>query len=602
MSGASNPLAPGRQREIAERDALDDIDAVLARLRDALPSVNDETLRPHIDKLSAFAAGAALVMEHRPAQIDQAMVDRLASLLSDIGQVRLPVRDRDLGFTQGLDKVTGAQGQMVIALRAALDAAKALGIEPSKPDELTGAEVPRALTGKLTALFARMDILSSALDRLDAVSRTANAGPVEQRGLVNLYVGEMKVEQRLALLSLTIGDTTIDFDSLIRAVEAMVRLTGDFLATLRGWAERVSASIQTAAEGLLHPVRRVARGVRASVGWLAHKFQQARRRSEAEPPPDFSMDAVRELILPGAGVVSLAGAAPTVAYGTVLTPGAGTVSLAGAAPTVSTGTVNTTVAPGAGARCPSPALPPPSPQARLSTPAPTRAEPPPDFSMDAVRALVLAGKAVPADWVPLVTELDLSQSGLTDATPLAGLTALQSLDLRGTKVSDVTPLAGLAALQILDLRVTQVSDATPLAGLTALQTLDLGGTQVTDATPLAGLTALQRLDLNDTQVSDATPLAGLTALQTLDLGGTQVSDAAPLAGLAALQSLDLRGTQVSDATPLAGLTALEELDLKGTRVTDVSPLRQPKLKIRAGPGGPLRTSSAIRRRLFNPKP
>ncbi|HRK23786.1 MAG TPA: leucine-rich repeat domain-containing protein, partial [Beijerinckiaceae bacterium] len=40
---------------------------------------------------------------------------------------------------------------------------------------------------------------------------------------------------------------------------------------------------------------------------------------------------------------------------------------------------------------------------------------------------------------------------------------------------------------------TQITDAAPLAGLTALTTLDLSNTQITDAAPLAGLPALQRI-------------------------------------------------------------------------------------------------------------
>jgi Leucine-rich repeat (LRR) protein len=529
MSGALIPLPPGRQREIAVHEVLADLAPLLEQLRDALPLVNDAALRPGIDRLSDFAASATLVLDRRPDGIDQVLIDDIANLLGNLRQLRLPARDPDMGFTLGLREVNGAQGQIAMVMMATIAAAAEMGLRPSEPDiaRLDAAEVPKALlAGQVAALAARLDNVLAGLDRL----QTANAPT--QIGLVNFYLGEMRVETNLAKLSLTIGDTTIDFTSLTRAVEAMVRLTGDFLATLRGWAERVAAAIQTAGEGMLYPVWRVARGVRASVGWLAHKFYEARRRSEAEPLPDFSMHAVRELIL--------------------------------------------------------------------------------------------AGKEIPPVWVPLVTELDLSRSGLTDATPLAGLTALRSLDLRGTPVSDATPLAGLTALQRLDLSDTQVSDATPLAGLTALQRLDLSGTPVSDATPLAGLTALQYLELRGTPVSDATPLAGLTALQSLylwgtkvsdatplagltalqrlDLSDTQVSDATPLAGLTALQTLDLEGTQVSDVTPLAGLTALEELDLTRTRVTDVSPLRQLDLEIRGGPGGLVRAASAIRRRLFNPKP
>ncbi|MEM7454691.1 MAG: leucine-rich repeat domain-containing protein [Planctomycetota bacterium] len=171
-----------------------------------------------------------------------------------------------------------------------------------------------------------------------------------------------------------------------------------------------------------------------------------------------------------------------------------------------------------------------------------------------------------------VTRLNLTGTQVSDAGPLAGLTALKTLYLGGTQVSDAGPLAALTALERLDLIATQVSDAGPLAGLTALKTLDLSGTQVSDAGPLAALTALERLYLTGTQVSDAGPLAGLTALKNLYLRETQVSDAGPLAALTALERLYLSGTQVSDAGPLAALTVLKTLDLSGTQVSDAGPL------------------------------
>ena len=605
MSGAT-PLPLGRQRENAVQALLADLAPLLQQLREALPLVNDEALRPRLDRLRDFADSATSVLERRVGGTDQALIDDIASLLGNLHQVRLPTRDPEMGFTVGLQAVNGARGQIAMALYAILTAGNEMRLRPSQPEiaRIDTAELPKApLAGKLAALEKRLDDMVAGLDRLEAANTPTRIG------LVRFYLGEMRVELSLAKLSLTIGDTSIDFASLTRAVEAMVRLTGDFVATLRGWAERVAAPIRAAGDALLRPVRRVAGGVRAVVGWMSRKLRATGQHADAEPPAD-----------------------------------------------------------------------PPASDTEL----------PPDFSLDAVKALILAGKQVPPAWVPFVTVLDLSRSDLTDATSLAGLTALQTLDLGGTWVSDATPLAGLTALQalalwdtqvsdvtplaglialrvlslsgtqlsdvvslagltglqILDLSGTRVEDATPLAGLTGLQFLDLGrtqvsdvmplagltvlrsfdlrGTKVGDATPLAGLTtlqalnlsstrvidaaslagltALQSLNLSETQVSNATSLAGLTALRTLNLSVTQISDATPLASLAALQTLNLSGTQVSDASPLAGLTALETLDLTGTRVIDVSALQQPRLKVVGGPSSLTRAASAIRRTLFGPKP
>ena len=203
---------------------------------------------------------------------------------------------------------------------------------------------------------------------------------------------------------------------------------------------------------------------------------------------------------------------------------------------------------------------------------PAPAEPEAAFSLDEVKRRILAGEIIPAAWVPLVTQLDLSATNLIGVRPLGALTALQSLDLRSTHASDVTPLGALAALQSLNLRDTPVSDVTPLGALTALQSLNLRSTTVSDVRPLGALTALQSLDLGFTHVSDVRPLGALTALQSLDLWAAWVSDVTPLGALTALQSLKLTFAQVSDVTPLGALTALQSLDLMGTQVSDVRPL------------------------------
>jgi internalin A len=171
-----------------------------------------------------------------------------------------------------------------------------------------------------------------------------------------------------------------------------------------------------------------------------------------------------------------------------------------------------------------------------------------------------------------LTKLWLDGTQVSDLSPLAGLTGLTQLWLDGTQVSDLSPLAGQARLTALLLSGTQVSDLSPLAGLTGLTVLSLDGTQVSDLSPLAGLTGLTGLSLNGTQLSDLSPLAGLTGLKVLWLDGEQVSDLSPLAGLTGLTSLSFNTTQVSDLSPLAGLTGLTLLSLGGTQVSALSPL------------------------------
>ncbi len=214
---------------------------------------------------------------------------------------------------------------------------------------------------------------------------------------------------------------------------------------------------------------------------------------------------------------------------------------------------------------PAPAVqaePPAAPTTREAAP-PRPAAPPKTSLQDMPRSLRSAiaraldkpVEKLRSEDLPNVTELDLSNTELTDVSPLAGLTGLQTLWLHNTQVSDLSPLAGLSGLQTLYLGNTQVSDLSPLARLTGLQTLYLNYTQVSDVSPLAGLTGLQRLRLDFTPVSDVSPLAGLTGLRKLDLDNTQVLDVSPLAGLTGLQLLYV--DEGVDTGPVAGIEGLQ---------------------------------------------
>ncbi len=222
-------------------------------------------------------------------------------------------------------------------------------------------------------------------------------------------------------------------------------------------------------------------------------------------------------------------------------------------------------------------------------------DPPPDFDLDEVHAMIRRGEAPPRDWARFVNELDFSgESDFVDLGPLAGLTQLQQLDVSDAGVVDVGPLAGLTQLQQLDVSDTGVVDFGPLSGLTRMREIyasgsgiiDLGplagltqlhelyvsGSGVVDLGPLAGLAQLRLLSAVRTGVVDLGPLAGLAQLQMLDVGGGGVVDLGPLAGLAQLQMLNLDGSGVVDLGPLSGLTQLQWLDARGTGVVDLGPL------------------------------
>ena len=69
---------------------------------------------------------------------------------------------------------------------------------------------------------------------------------------------------------------------------------------------------------------------------------------------------------------------------------------------------------------------------------------------------------------------------LQDIAVLAKLTNLTELNLTDSGVTDLQLIAGLQKLQILEMSETRITDVAPLTNLTALQNLNLGGTQIAD--------------------------------------------------------------------------------------------------------------------------
>jgi hypothetical protein len=127
-----------------------------------------------------------------------------------------------------------------------------------------------------------------------------------------------------------------------------------------------------------------------------------------------------------------------------------------------------------------------------------------------------------------ITSLEINGTAqLTDLTPLAGLTKLQSLTINSSSLTNLTPLQNLTSLTFLDLYSDQVSDITPLGNLVNLITLELGNNQITNISPIQNLDNLDYLYLDYNQITDISPLLnnpGLTSGTTISLGNNPLSD------------------------------------------------------------------------------
>jgi hypothetical protein len=193
---------------------------------------------------------------------------------------------------------------------------------------------------------------------------------------------------------------------------------------------------------------------------------------------------------------------------------------------------------------------------------------------DEVRRRLLAGEALPANWLPRIMEVDLSRSDFAATERLAGLVNLESLNLLNTAVTDIASLSSLAKLQSLRLGGIEVAEGDPEPGSPQSSSLILRERKIGDFAPLAMLVRLRSLTVTTTSLIDLTPLASLTALEVLDLGQNKIVDITPLSSLHNLQFLSLWRTLVSDLSPIMDLKKLRHLNLQSTRVHDLKPLSE----------------------------
>ncbi|MEG4352489.1 leucine-rich repeat domain-containing protein [Microcoleus sp. LAD1_D3] len=167
----------------------------------------------------------------------------------------------------------------------------------------------------------------------------------------------------------------------------------------------------------------------------------------------------------------------------------------------------------------------------------------------------------------------LEKAGTDDAQEAEQiLSSMTELDLSNTGISDISILGSLTNLSTLSLDCNQNTDISILGSLTNLTTLDLSDNQITDISFLGSLTNLSTLNLNDNKISDISILGSLTNLTTLYLGGNKISDISILGSLTNLTTLHLWGNEISDISILGSLTNLTTLDLDNNKITDISSL------------------------------
>jgi hypothetical protein len=132
------------------------------------------------------------------------------------------------------------------------------------------------------------------------------------------------------------------------------------------------------------------------------------------------------------------------------------------------------------------------------------------------------------DWRGIATrraKMFFDDHGIYGRSLIIGMNGGFELDLSGSEISDLTLLYGMP-LKALNISDTPVTDLSPLMHMHGLNKLDISGTYVSDLAPLAEL-PLTSLNLSLTPVSDLEPLAN-TPIQNLRVFTASITDLTPL--------------------------------------------------------------------------
>lgn len=171
-------------------------------------------------------------------------------------------------------------------------------------------------------------------------------------------------------------------------------------------------------------------------------------------------------------------------------------------------------------------------------------------------------------------DLNISQNpDITDLAFLSGCTGLTNLDFSQTKVSNIQALASMEALIAVNGSQTEVSDIAPLADLTKLEEIRFSHCRISQISKPFLCLHLRVLDLASNDLQSLEAFENCAVLEEARLGFNQLDGTYPISKSAAtLTVLDLSGNEnisANSLTFLKGTNSLERLYLDGINLFDL---------------------------------
>lgn len=178
-----------------------------------------------------------------------------------------------------------------------------------------------------------------------------------------------------------------------------------------------------------------------------------------------------------------------------------------------------------------------------------------------------------------LTELRIRQTTLAALDFLRSNNNLLRFEYAEAPVADCEVLTGLPLLDELVLKQTNLSDASFVSRMRQLVSIDLSGNNLTETGFLSTLFNLDRADLSNNHISKLLLTDQLQSLHKLDVSGNQITGISITAELNLLQDVDLSGNQLTTPGRLFLYTpVLAVLDLSNNRLGDMGRQRCPNLE------------------------
>ena len=171
---------------------------------------------------------------------------------------------------------------------------------------------------------------------------------------------------------------------------------------------------------------------------------------------------------------------------------------------------------------------------------------------------------------PELINLSLCGNPITDLSALRNQKALTELYLSETGVSSLETLKGCSALTTLDCSYTPVISAAPLAPL-PIRTLFLSGAPVSDYETLSVL-PLEKLYVSHVAVEDFVYFEDIPTLNHLTLTYCGITSLNEVAAFGHLYLLDVNNNRIADLDGLEQFTGVYFILLDGNPITDYTPL------------------------------